>query len=419
MARRRNEAKILISSSENVEENITTRSKKLELSAEKILEPHFEDPSKTLSGLSLEKYLDFNDLLYQFSDKKNIPKYLHIFQFIATQIKNGVGKLTEENKQGVRINAKLDGLQQNFKSMSTEITKISKNTVPRFSIQASTKPSTFAEAARSIPNNNEPSQTDQTKTIIIKPTSKSSQISGVIMDTKVKKIINESKIKAKIINIKTNKSSVVIKSADENNENIENLVKKINNDSKFNNKTFQAYIPKKRDPTIVLKGVFIDNNITELVSQIIDNNVELQNIENVTEKIKFLFKMNTRNPRLMDLVLRVDPEIFKIITSQMKNHIYIDFQMCRIEYKAFVKQCQRCYLFDHRTSECESLKICRDCSEEKTTNHSCLNNYNKVCINCKNSKIYNNNTNHAPNTEACPIYYSHVKRIMDQTNFGD
>ncbi|KAF7489737.1 hypothetical protein SSS_00180 [Sarcoptes scabiei] len=360
MARRRNEAKILISSSENVEENITTRSKKLELSAEKILEPHFEDPSKTLSGLSLEKYLDFNDLLYQFSDKKNIPKYLHIFQFIATQIKNGVGKLTEENKQGVRINAKLDGLQQNFKSMSTEITKISKNTVPRFSIQASTKPSTFAEAARSIPNNNEPSQTDQTKTIIIKPTSKSSQIT-------------------KIINIKTNKSSVVIKSADENNENIENLVKKINNDSKFNNKTFQAYIPKKRDPTIVLKGVFIDNNITELVSQIIDNNVELQNIENVTEKIKFLFKMNTRNPRLMDLVLRVDPEIFKIITSQMKNHIYIDFQMCRIEYKAFVKQCQRCYLFDHRTSECESLRlrICRDCSEEKTTNHSCLNNYNK------------------------------------------
>ncbi|KAF7495295.1 hypothetical protein SSS_01016 [Sarcoptes scabiei] len=332
--------------------------------------------------------------------EKNIPKYLHIFQYIASQIKNGVGKLTEENKQGVRINAKLDGLKQNFKSMSTEITKISKNTVPRFSIQASTKPTTFAEAARSITNSNESSQIDQTKTIIIKPISNSSQISRVIMDTKVKKIINESKIKAKIINIKTNKSSVVIESVDESNENIENLCqKKSTTIRNLTTKLFKLKSKKKkRDQTIVLKGVVIDNNITKLVSKIIDNN-----------------ESTIHGPSTPSRSGDIQNK-----TSQMKNHIFIDFQMYRVEYKAFVKQCQRCYLFNHKTLECELLKTCRDCSEEKTTNHCCINNYNKVCINCKNNKIYKKKIpNHAPNTEACSIYYFHVKRIIDQTNFGD
>ncbi|KAI7690511.1 hypothetical protein SSS_07628 [Sarcoptes scabiei] len=151
--------------------------------------------------------------------------------------------------------------------MKNELSKISKAISPTASFKIQSHPATYAQAASLAPTaKNEAKLPSQTKTIVIRSTSDANPVNPTIMDNKVKKIISESKIKAKIVNIKTTKSSVIINSADENNENIENLIKSINNHS-MNNNSFKAYTPRKLDPTIVIKGVSIDNNITTIISQ--------------------------------------------------------------------------------------------------------------------------------------------------------
>ncbi|KAF7496705.1 hypothetical protein SSS_04489 [Sarcoptes scabiei] len=350
-----------------------SKSKKTESCAEELLEPYLDDPEDSLSGLSLNEYLDINDLLFRFKDKKLIPRYLPVFEFASKQSKLLINKIHH--------------------------------------------PATYAQAASLAPTaKNEAKLPSQTKTIVIRSTSDANPVNPTIMDNKVKKIISDSKIKAKIVNIKTTKSSVIINSADENNENIENLIKSINNHS-MNNNSFKAYTPRKLDPTIVIKGVSIDNNVTTIISQMIENNPQLANIENATNEIKFLFKRKNRNPRLMDLILRVSPRIFQTINQQLRNNIYIDFQYCRIEHQVLVKQCQNCYQYGHKKGDCKNTAICRNCGGSWNKNHQCENPNLKCCINCKNHIHHQNETNHSSNSELCPIYTSQMKRVLERTQF--
>ncbi|KAF7496023.1 hypothetical protein SSS_09226 [Sarcoptes scabiei] len=425
MARRKSQNQAAAEThSESDSETPMAKAQKTEMSAEEVLEAHLKDPASTLSGRSLSEYVKLNGLLHKFSDKRSISKFLPVFKFIQTQIEIGLDQLLQEDDEDADSNNNLTDIKKNLKSienglssMNIEMSKISKIFAPKISFQSPMKPNTYAQAVRSTPFQTEnSSKTNQLKTIIVKSISESNQIPPAIIDSKVKKIINDSNIKAKIVNIKANKSSVVIKSADDDSKNIENLINKINSHS-INGNTFKAYSPKKLDPTVVIKGVSIDNDITTIVSQITKNNSEFDKIVNINDKIKFIFKMKNRNPRLMDVVLRVAPEVFQIISQQLKNNIYIDFQSCRVEYKVIVKQCQRCYQYNHRTLECKNTPICKSCSNEKSPNHHCESNHIRVCINCKNHNAYKNDTNHAPNTEHCPIYLSHIKRILDQTNF--
>ncbi|KAF7488701.1 hypothetical protein SSS_07470 [Sarcoptes scabiei] len=399
-----------------------SKSKKTESYAEELLEPYLDDPEDSLSGLSLNEYLDINDLLFRFKDKKLIPRYLPVFEFASKQSKLLINKIQSANSEEKscelsNIESNLNKLGGNIDVMKNELSKISKAISPTASFKIQSHPATYAQAASLAPTaKNEAKLPSQTKTIVIRSTSDANPVNPTIMDNKVKKIISESKIKAKIVNIKTTKSSVIINSADENNENIENLIKSINNHS-MNNNSFKAYTPRKLDPTIVIKGVSIDNNITTIISQMIENNPQLANIENATNEIKFLFKRKNRNPRLMDLILRVSPRIFQTINQQLRNNIYIDFQYCRIEHQVLVKQCQNCYQYGHKKGDCKNTAVCRNCGGSWNKNHQCENPNLKCCINCKNHIHHQNETNHSSNSELCPIYISQMKRVLERTQF--
>ncbi|KAF7496383.1 hypothetical protein SSS_01074 [Sarcoptes scabiei] len=395
-----------------------TKNKKMETSAESKLEPHLANPELTLAGLSLDEYMDLHDLLYQFGDKRSISKYLHVFEYISSQMKNRIAEIRLEKQNSNKIEtieSNLNKMNNNLESMNIEMHKMSKALTPRNVFQAPLKPISYAQATSSLPvMNQHQNQPNQLKTIILK--SNSDSTTPTIMDVKVKKIINETKTKAKIVNIKTTKSSVIINSAENDNKVIECLVNKIN-EHHFNSNSFKAYIPKKKDPTIVIKGVSIDNNVTTVVNQIKENNSEFENVDDINNKIKFLFKMKKKNPKFMDLVLRVSPDIYQIINQRMRNKIYIDFQYCDTEHRIFVKQCQNCYEYGHKKSECKNSSACRNCGDHWHAEHHCINPNIKNCVNCKKHPSFKNDTNHSPNSDHCPLYIAQMKKIMEQTQF--
>ncbi|KAF7488034.1 hypothetical protein SSS_01123 [Sarcoptes scabiei] len=323
MTKRKNQKQIVETPSDSEGETPSTKTKKTEMTAEEILEPHLQNPSATLAGKSLEEYVKYNGLLHRFNDKRSIPKYLPIFKFIQSQLEIGIEEIVNDDDNMAENNTELSDLKEDVKSMNkglssvqNELSKISKILTPKVSTQLPIKPNSYAQAVTSTPIPKENfNQNNQLKTIIIKATSNPDIVTPTIIDVKVKKIINESKTAAKIVNMKTTKASVIINSAENDNEKIETLIKKINEHS-INNNSFKAYTPKKKDPTIVIKGVYMDNNITNIISQIQNNNSELENITDLENKIKFLFQMKKRNPKFMDLVFRVSPEIFQIINQK-------------------------------------------------------------------------------------------------------
>ncbi|KPM10759.1 hypothetical protein QR98_0093210 [Sarcoptes scabiei] len=194
---------------------------------------------------------------------------------------------------------------------------------------------------------------------------------------------------------------------------MQSLIDIINKNPNFQNK-FKAYTPKKTDPTIVLKGVSLDNDITTIVKQITSKNIELTGLDS---DIKFLFKTKkAQAQQSMDLVFRVSPKVFQIIHGQLHNHLYIDFQRCTTKIETFVKQCQNCFKFNHKTGECKNPRICRQCGEAKLPNHTCSSEH-KCCVNCKNSPNHDHGTDHMPNTDKCPMYLAQKTRLRNNTQY--
>ncbi|KAF7496250.1 hypothetical protein SSS_02404 [Sarcoptes scabiei] len=376
MTKRKNQKQIVETPSDSEGETPSTKTKKTEMTAEEILEPHLQNPSATLAGKSLEEYVKYNGLLHRFNDKR----------IGIEEIVNDDDNMAENNTELSDLKEDVKSMNKGLSSVQNELSKISKILTPKVSTQLPIKPNSYAQAVTSTPIPKENfNQNNQLKTIIIKATSNPDIITPTIIDVKVKKIINESKTAAKIVNMKTTKAS--------------------------------AYTPKKKDPTIVIKGVYMDNNITNIISQIQNNNSELENITDLENKIKFLFQMKKRNPKFMDLVFRVSPEIFQIINQKMFNNIYIDFQYCKVEHKVLVNQCYKCYEFGHKKSECKKSPICRNCSEPWNANHQCKDINQKCCNNCKNHNLYKNDSNHCSNWENCPLYIAQMKRVIEQTQF--
>ncbi|KAI2800448.1 hypothetical protein BLOT_012954 [Blomia tropicalis] len=175
--------------------------------------------------------------------------------------------------------------------------------------------------------------------------------------------------------IKNNKPSYsqVVSSNDSKNDRLDNIA--------------NIYVPKPRDPTILLKSVSKLTSLNELSAIICKMNPELSGYEN---KLKVLFALKS-NSEVHDVVLRVSPVAYE----QLKNlgRVYTDTQVVLVRDKILVKQCQNCYLYDHNTIYCRNEKInCKDSDG------------NPSCINCSKHAKYKNNSNHLPNKNECPIY---------------
>ncbi|UYV67930.1 hypothetical protein LAZ67_5002528 [Cordylochernes scorpioides] len=90
----------------------------------------------------------------------------------------------------------------------------------------------------------------------------------------------------------------------------------------------KIFIPKPRDPTVVVKNV---NKLTETANftkTICSMNPDLNEMEN---DIHVLFSMKSNTPHY-NIVLRVTPKVYQILKN-INNKLYTDFERCFVEYK--------------------------------------------------------------------------------------
>ena len=340
-------------------------------------------------------YHDLNDL-----DNLNLAEYSSILTQCATSLLSNKNDPKQLSNTIFRIAANLlshNNTQNILKDINNKLD---------LNFKQPSKPS-YASILQNPSQTTPTNKKNQEDTIII---NSSNNTSTTIIESQIKSLIKSSPNKYKINHIKSTNKTVIIKTP-KNTINTNKLIKEINNNPKTNH-LFNAYTPKAKDPTIVIKNVSTDTEIDSIINQICDHNEELTGLQN---EIKFIFKINQDKPKTMNLAFRVSPKIFHIISNQLSNRIFLPTQCCIVQHKIFIRQCQKCFLFNHKTSECINNHLCKNCGKEKTDNHICS--HINHCPNCSKSIKHKDNTNHLPNTKQCPIYSTQIQYIHEQTQY--
>lgn len=254
------------------------------------------------------------------------------------------------------------------------------------------------------------------ETVIVKPAEGKSikEVEKQVRDT-----INKSGSNYKI-NFMKNTSRVLVIKTPKGKTDVNKLISELNNNNNISSQA-KAYKPTARDPTILIKNLPADTDITTLAKTIATKNEELAGCE---EEIKALFKVRSRykyGAGFVNIAARVSPKVHRILVHEMNNCIYIDNQACYIENRIFIRQCQTCFSFGHRTTDCKETPICKACGKEKAPDHQCTG--IRCCHNCRTSSTSQQgrsnrvSLDHFPNTMSCPIYAGHVSREYEQTAF--
>ena len=161
-------------------------------------------------------------------------------------------------------------------------------------------------------------------------------------------------------------------------------------------------------PNIALQRVNKITDPTNIIDIICKMNAQLKGLEN---EMKYCFVLKSPS-RTQDIVLRVTPNVYNIIMNM--GAVYTDIEKVYVREKVLIRQCQNCFKFNpgHSTKDCDH-KICRSCGTDGE--HECSKQHK--CINCANhpNTMFNQQTNHAPNTRSCPLYNSRIKQKQAKT----
>ncbi|KPL98250.1 hypothetical protein QR98_0003450, partial [Sarcoptes scabiei] len=179
----------------------------VENSAEDVLDQYLIDQSGLLQ-LSTQQKLQLGYKIDQFSDNRHLPKYIPIFKTLFVCLGQKIEEMTKEQI----LEEKLDKVSNKIDNIGQEIGKISKTAKPA-NTQPSRAfpPSSYAQAASYNSASIQP-KLENTKTIIVKP--KIPNTSPKVIERQLKTVITEAKANPRITSIRTNKTAVVIRSAE-------------------------------------------------------------------------------------------------------------------------------------------------------------------------------------------------------------
>lgn len=268
---------------------------------------------------------------------------------------------------------------------------------------------TYASMVQSKPFLSPPKTKLPEMAIIVKPNNKST-ISKIELE--VKQVLRESTNNYKIVYVKNTGNVIVIRAlkSEVNASLVDELKSKANIGPQC-----AVYLSKAKKPTVVIKNIRDVTDLKDIVSQISCKNDELKDLEN---EIEYLFPMKNRNrdSNTTSVALSVSPRVYQTI-EKMDEHIFVYSQRLQVDtHKVFVRQCQKCFQYSHKTKDCKGNEICRSCGKTKGPGHSCTT---RCCINCNSSEKYKGHIDHFPNSDHCPIYKLKEERIREQTEYQE
>ncbi|GBO11479.1 hypothetical protein AVEN_134500-2 [Araneus ventricosus] len=245
---------------------------------------------------------------------------------------------------------------------------------------------------------------DKKNTVLIY--SKDETDSNKVKD-KVQNVINPSKLKIGIRNVKNIKKGILIEC--NNDEEIKRLTDEIERNEILKD-TCEIRQPTKLNPKIIIYRVSEDMDVKEGLVKLKEQNLELEEAVLTHEYLQ-----KTRNGT--NWIISIDPKsFFKILKTGKINY---GWQRHSVREYLKVKQCFKCYKFGHLAKVCRNITddkvLCSKCGQEGHKYRECRN--EAKCLNCTNSasKTFNCgflNLNHARAASSC-LETDVLKRNLD------
>ena len=96
-----------------------------------------------------------------------------------------------------------------------------------------------------------------------------------------------------------------------------------------NKSKFQAYKSRRMRPTVVIKDIDVDEDLTTIVEQFCDRNDKLNDLD---REFEFMFQLKGRfsRPGTISLAFRVTPNVFNLIFPNLNGLIRLDTKLCAV-----------------------------------------------------------------------------------------
>lgn len=344
------------------------------------------DAAEVKANDLLNNLVDILNNKYTSSTKQLNKNDLKDISAIVKQVKECIStiKMLSNNQLISNILSKIDNIPSNTQPSQSSYAQVTTGQEPLHQ---------YIERKKEISNEH---------TLIVSAKDNNSPVEVVLqVNNSIKHLRSENK-SLKINKVIKSKKGVIIKTP--NKEDIDLLMEEFELYDKLSSIS-SIYVPKPRDPTIVLKAVSKLTNISELPKILCDMNAPLEGME---KKFHVMFALKS-NSDTQDVVVRVSPKVYEIIKSL--HRVYTYDQAIEIRDKVMVRQCQNCFSYDHNSKFCKSPKVCLICGITGT--HDCGN--INSCINCKNHPKFKNDIHHPPNSRLCPMYRDHFNKIIQNT----
>ncbi len=138
-----------------------------------------------------------------------------------------------------------------------------------------------------------------------------------------------------------------------------------------------------------------------------------------TKVVNVMEMKNRKGKSYFNLVIEVNPKIYKKIMEIENVRINFDFNRCKVFDALYVRRCLKCCSMDgHTAKDCEKEIVCYQCSGNHKRS-ACRNGTNK-CINCDNAnKKFNLKLDTAHNAldRNCRVYQRELNRRARTINY--
>nr|XP_046915629.1 uncharacterized protein LOC124496182 [Dermatophagoides farinae] len=301
----------------------------------------------------------------------------------------------------------LDDIKNSINNLSNIISKQSNKATSN----KQNPPLTFAE----IIKENKKSSTPKHQTVVFLPDNEDTLVTRQTLS----KLIHPAKEGIAMTDAKSlSKGKMIINFKDKASkskfESLAKATKKINTEP-----------PRKLRPSIMLKGVRIEVKKEDIPSMFAAFNypiayyVETNKLD-ITKLMEVVSdRKNFRSEYLINYVISIDPAIRDLVINEMNGKVILDYALVHAEDMSPLRQCYRCYGFNHIANTCQlppEQQICHHCAlthkYELCPNKACA----PRCVNCRKTGI-KVDTNHNSTNKSCPVYIRMLQRMADKVEY--
>lgn len=298
------------------------------------------------------------------------------------------------------IKNSINNLTKVFSKQNGATTSNQQNKMPTFAEIIKENKKTTVERHQTVvylPENEDTSITRQTLAQLIQPAKEGIAMTDAKSLSKGKMIINFKDKESK------NKFELLAKAT-----------KKINTEP-----------PRKLRPSIMLKGVRLDVKKENIPSMFESFNYPIalhvnRNQLDITKLVEVVAeKKNFRNDMLINYVISIDPAIRDIVINEMNGKIILDYALVHAEDMSPLRQCYRCYGFNHIANTCQlrpEQQVCHHCALMHKFEQCPNKTSPQRCVNCRKTGAKDVNS-HNSVSKSCPVYVRMLQRVADKVEY--